>query len=413
MPCYVAGTSNAVIMDLAAFREERHYLYHYHQAQPDAGSFGNSTKGTKMKSLLTFILATIWLYGNAQYPGVEIQGSQIRKITSALVTNQEYELHIMLPSGYENSNKKYPVLYLMDSQWDFPLVTALYGQQYFDGFVPSVIIVGVTWGGTNPNPDSLRARDYTPTKEARSPQSGGAATFLSFMEKELFPFVEKNFKADTNDRTLMGCSLGGLFTLYALFTKPLLFQKYVAATPAIGWDNAVIYQFEKKYSLANITSHAKLFMCFGGVERGLPGFKKLVKHLSQRNYQHLQIQSGVLENIGHSGTKGEGYERGLQYVFGRASLKVRPPLLKKFVGIYKFPDGSGIETKVDNNQLVLYFSPTDKYVLHAATESTFYSTAEFLNISFQQDGNKNINALQIERFGGTKTANKLKKYGHE
>lgn len=360
-----------------------------------------------MKSLLTLIFAAISLYSYAQYAGVEIQGSQVRKLTSSIVANQEYQLHIMLPSGYENSNKKYPVLYLMDSQWDFPLVTALFGQQYYDGFVPSVIIVGVTWGGTRPNPDSLRARDYTPTKETGSPQSGGAVAFLSFMEKELFPFVEKTYKADPKDRTLMGCSLGGLFTLYALFTKPALFQKYIAATPAIGWNNEVIYQYEQKYSETNNNPHAKLFMCFGGVERGLPGFKRLVKNLSKRDYKHLLIHSRVLENIGHSGTKGEGYERGLQYVFGRPSLRMPAHLLNKYKGSYKMSNGNVIETKVENNQLVLYFCPTNKYVLDAASEANFYSTAEFLYVSFQEDANKKINALQLERFGGTQTANKL------
>ena len=171
----------------------------------------------------------------AQFPAFEIQGSQVRKLTSSIVANQKYVLQMMLPANYENSNKKFPVLYLMDLQWDFPLLTALYGQQYYDGFIPEMIIVGVTWGGTKPNPDSLRARDYTPTTEARSPQSGGAQQYLSALKNEVFPFIETNYKADKNDRALIGCSLGGLFTLYALFTEPGLFQRYVAATPAIGW----------------------------------------------------------------------------------------------------------------------------------------------------------------------------------
>jgi hypothetical protein len=89
--------------------------------------------------------------------------------------------------------------------------------------------VGVTWGGVRPNPDSLRARDYTPTKETRLPQSGGADQFLAFMKNELFPFMETNYKADSKNRILMGCSLGGLFTLYTLFTQPELFSGYAAA----------------------------------------------------------------------------------------------------------------------------------------------------------------------------------------
>src|SRR5215208_3227420 len=131
------------------------------------------------KTIVLFLIAfSVNVY--AQYQRVDIPGSEVRKITSSIVAGQEYELQILLPGNYKNSNKKYPVIYLMDSQWDFPLVKSLYGQHFYDGFIPELIIVGVTWGGVNPNPDSLRARDYTPTMENRLPQSGGADQFLSF-----------------------------------------------------------------------------------------------------------------------------------------------------------------------------------------------------------------------------------------
>jgi predicted alpha/beta superfamily hydrolase len=314
----------------------------------------------------------------------------------------------MLPSGYENSNKKYPVVYLMDSQWDFPLLTAIYGQQYFDGFIPPMIIVGVTWGGINPNADSLRARDYTPTKEARSPQSGGAAKFLSFIEKELFPFIENNYKVDKNDRTLIGCSLGGLFTLYALFTKPALFHRYIAATPAIGWDNEVIYRYEKEYFGQTQNPHAKLFMCFGGVERGLPLFEKLTRHLLQRNYKSLEIKTKVLENTGHSGTKAEGYTRGLQFIFERPSLNIAPSALQEYIGRYQLSNGNIAEIKLEDKQLSLRLSPNNKYSLQAATKTDVYSTAEFLNVIFNRDVNAKITGFELEQFSCIHSAVKIR-----
>ena len=343
----------------------------------------------------------------AQSPRVDISGSQLRKITSSIIAGQEYDLHIMLPGGYANSSKLYPVVYLMDSQWDFPLVTALYGQQYYDGFIPQLIIVGVTWGGKNPNPDSLRARDYTPTNVRGTPQSGGADKFLSFMKEELFPFIEKNYRADKNDRTLMGCSLGGLFTMYALFAQPGMFQRYVATSPAFMWDNNILYQFEKKYSSNKTNPPAKLFACVGGVERSVPGFQKLSQYLTDQHYSALQIESRVLENTGHSGTKGEGYARGLQYVFKRPSLQLNDLVLEKFRGKYQLPNGNTAEIKTENNQLVLYTSPNDKTPLFAASENEFYSTAQFLNITFKSDDNKNITSADVETFGGTMKVKKL------
>jgi predicted alpha/beta superfamily hydrolase len=332
----------------------------------------------------------------AQVQRVEIPGSQARTITSTIV-NQEYTLHISLPGGYAGSNKKYPVVYLMDSQWDFSLLTALYGEQYYDGFIPELIIVGVTWGGVNPNPDSLRARDYTPTRVTWTPQSGGAATFLSFMKNELFPFVETNYKADPNDRVLAGCSLGGLFTLFALFTEPGLFQRYIAASPAYGWDNEVIYKYEKAYFDSKPTASARLYMIMGGVERGVPGFEKLVSHLSGRHYSSLQFRAKVLENTGHSGTKGEGYARGLQYVYERPALQLDAALLNEYAGSYQ----SGIAIKNEGGQLALYFGNNNKYILYAAGETDFYATSEFLNIRFVKESGK-LKGFQLNRYGNSR-----------
>ncbi len=347
-----------------------------------------------MRNLFLIIFVTgVLAQAHAQFPRVDIPGSEIRKISSAIVTGQEYELHILLPGGYKNSNKKYPVVYLMDSQWDFPLVKSIYGQQYYDGFIPELIVVGITWGGTNPNPDSLRVRDYTPTNDGRQKQGGGADKFLSFMRNELFPFIESNYKADNKNRTIMGCSLGGLITMYALFSQPDMFTGYAAASPAIGWDREVIYQYEKKYFESNVSSPARLYMTFGGVERNVSGFEKLATYLNGRNYPSLKIKPVVLENTGHSGTKSETYGRGLQYIFERPKLKLASAVLEKYTGLYESAE-SKVEIRNEEGRLVFYFSPTYKYSLFAATETDFYSTAEFFNIHFNSNW-----IFELEQYG--------------
>ena len=341
------------------------------------------------------------------YPEVQIAGSEIRKITSQIVNGQEYVLQISLPAGYANTNKKYPVVYLMDSQWDFPLVSALYGQQYYDGFIPEMVMVGITWGGDYPNPDSLRARDYTPTMEKGLPQSGGADKFLSFIKNEVFPFIEKNYRVDENDKTLMGCSLGGLFTMYTLFTQPKMFNRYIAASPAFMWDNSVLYQYEKKYYESKSNSLAKLFMCVGGVETSVPGFQKLAKFLDDRHYSSLEIESRVLENTGHSGTKGEGYARGLQFVFKRPSLQLSSTILDQYTGTYKFDNGTTVNVKPENRMLAAYASNM-KYTLQAASETDFYMTSSFLKIHFKKDEKENVLGFQLDRYGSSEFANKIK-----
>ncbi len=358
-----------------------------------------------MKNILLTLLVINVLSANAQhYPPVTIPGSEIRKISSSIVGGQEYELQILLPAGYEGSNKKYPVIYLMDSQWDFRVVKSIYGQQYFDGFIPELIVVGITWGGVHPNPDSLRARDYTPSNEARLLQSGGADKFLDFIQTELFPFMEKNYRVN-EDRTLMGCSLGGLFTLYTLFTHTDMFTGYAAASPAVGWNNEVLYQYEKTFADQKLNKPVRVYMTVGDVERGRPVFEKMANKMLGRNYANVTQRSKVLENTGHSGTKSETYSRGLQYVFERNQLKLRDAVLNKYVGTYQFTNGNTIEIKNEGHQLYCYLSPQNKVVLYANTENHFYATHEFFNIYFKEN-NGHVEGLDWVRYGNSQFAKK-------
>ena len=361
-----------------------------------------------MKKLLLISL-TMFLseFMIGQSNEVTIPGSQTKKFTSSIVTGQEYVLQISLPASYNKTNQKYPVVYLMDSQWDFPLLTALYGQQYYDGFVPEVIIVGITWGGNHPNPDSLRARDYTPTNEKGLPQSGSADKFLSVIKNEVFPLVEKNYRVDANDKTLIGCSLGGLFTMYALFTHPDMFNRYVAASPAFTWDNNILYKYEDQYHSNKSNPSAKLFMCVGGVETSVPAYEKLTEFLNNRHYSNLQIESKVLDNTGHSGTKGIGYEKGLQFVFKRPSLRLSSKILEQYGGAYKLDDGTIVNVKPDSGSLIASLS-NNTFKLFASSETDFYLTAFFLKIHFVKDDNGNVSGFQLDRYGSSEFAKKIK-----
>ncbi|MGC4101877.1 alpha/beta hydrolase [Ferruginibacter sp.] len=358
------------------------------------------------KMIVTLFVLHCFAVNAQQYPRVDIPGSEVRTITSNIVAGQQYELHILLPGGYANSTKKYPVVYLMDSQWDFPVVKSIYGQQYFDGFIPELIVVGVTWGGVKPNPDSLRARDYTPTNEARLPQSGAADKFLDFMKKELFPFMNTNYKVDESNRTLMGCSLGGLFTLYTLFTHTDMFTGYAAASPAVGWDNEVLYKYEKIFTAKKQEKQLRVYMTVGDVERSRPVFEKFAAAMQAQHYSNVSLRSKVLENTGHSGTKSETYSRGLQYVFEKNRLKFSNEELKKYTGTYQAGDNT-IEIRNENDQLVWYNAADNKFALFANTSQHFYATHEFFNVYFKETDGK-ITGFDLAKYGSTQSFTKTK-----
>ncbi|MER8829118.1 alpha/beta hydrolase-fold protein [Mesorhizobium sp. M0938] len=81
-------------------------------------------------------------------------------------------------------------------------------------------------------------------------RTGGAEEFLAFIEDELKPWVASRARIDSGRQTLYGHSFGGLFALYALFTRPLAFQTWIAASPAIYWEDRLIDRFLQAFETA-------------------------------------------------------------------------------------------------------------------------------------------------------------------
>jgi predicted alpha/beta superfamily hydrolase/quercetin dioxygenase-like cupin family protein len=325
---------------------------------------------------------------------VEIPNTQSLVLHSALA-DRDYVLHVNLPANYEAAgDKRYPVVYLLDGQWDFPLLYAIYGEQYFDGFIPAFITVAITWGGANPDYDKLRARDFTPSSPDGSANWGNAPRFLSFIRRELVPFMDGKYRTLKDERTLIGSSLGGLFTLYALFTGPDLFNHYVLTSPALQWDNSVLDSFEKEFAEKGSERPVRVFMAVGALEPNAQAFLQYVGHLAKAQYHGLQVESRILDNIGHSGTKAEGYSRGLQSVFARPAIRLSPSALTSFAGSYS----AGNETLIirrDKDHIDLTRNGGPSIPLTAETENDFYVRGVFINLHFKKDDQGHVEGVQF------------------
>lgn len=230
-------------------------------------------------------------------------------------TGRSYDLYIHKPADFDkNKDKKYPVLYLLDGQWDFKLLDSVVGGLVFDKWMPDIVIVGITYSGAHPDYDALRATDYTPTPGDRK-GSGDGPKFLHFMKAELIPFIELNYRGEPTRRILGGHSLGGLFTLYAMLTDPTLFWGYLAGSPAIPWGNDFLVKQEAEYAKQHQDLPARLFCAVGGAEPLLTPGINFVKTLAARNYNGLHWDGRVIEAERHSGVKPEFYNRGLRFLF--------------------------------------------------------------------------------------------------
>jgi len=184
-----------------------------------------------------FIICSILLAANftvsAQTATVKpLTVGEVRTIKSKTL-NEERTLNIYLPQGFDKA-KSYPVIYLLDGSMneDFIHVSGLV--QFFNQMysMPETIVVGIA------NVD--RKRDftfYTNLKDLQKdyPTTGHSDKFITFLEKELKPYVESQFK--TTEKYLFGQSLGGLLATEILLKKPEMFNNYFIISPSLWWDD--------------------------------------------------------------------------------------------------------------------------------------------------------------------------------
>ncbi|MFY0674785.1 MAG: prolyl oligopeptidase family serine peptidase [Bacteroidia bacterium] len=173
---------------------------------------------------------------------------------------EQRDFYVQLPEYYIDG-EKYPVAFVIDGDFLLPTVTNVQSH-YSGGFTPDMILIGIS----NLN---NRARDLTTSKLTEmygmpyTRENGEAVHFLSFIEKELIPYVEAKYPVN-GYRTLIGHSYGGLFTIYTLLNKPHLFNSYVAIDPSLDWDEQKLVKEAELHLKENDYSNKFLFMSLNG-----------------------------------------------------------------------------------------------------------------------------------------------------
>jgi len=252
--------------------------------------------------------------------------TQRRNLTSE-ITGRTYQISVALPENYATSNKTYPVLYVVDANGRFGTVVETAQVLQADSkinTVPELIIVGIGYPvGRFTNVFKLRDVDLTPTEDPRllPDGSGGAPGFLDFIRRELIPLVELEFRANPADRALLGHSLGGLFSLYALLEGEGTFQRIIAASPSIGWDDRVTFKMESAFAENHDSLPANLYLSSGFLEddeewgESVSNVKELVAILDARNYSGLQIKTAYFEDETHLSVIPAAISRGLRAIY--------------------------------------------------------------------------------------------------
>jgi len=200
-----------------------------------------------MKHLfIIFFVLAISFFAKAQSNKIEIG---IIDTINSKILNEKRAIWIYNPkreAQSASSKLHYPVIYLLDGDWHFvSVIGMLQHLSYTNGntICPEMIVVGI--------PSTDRYRDLTPTCDsAYSVNSGGNEKFLSFIEKELIPYIDSAYPVEPY-RMLIGHSLGGLTVMNALENHSNLFNAYVAIDPSMWWNN----QNSLKETINSLSNH--------------------------------------------------------------------------------------------------------------------------------------------------------------
>jgi len=274
-------------------------------------------------------LALLPVAAAAQQP-YTLEGTEVHELGA-------YTLFIALPASYKTAAaRRYPVLFVTDANYAFPLVRSI-GRRVGDQGrgLDEFILVGLGYARGD-TPEYSRRRDYTPSAggdrdatsdmPGRPPLFGQAEAYRRYIAEAVFPFIEKTYRADMARKVFAGHSYGALLGVHVLFTAPAMFGHYVLGSPSLWFDRRVMFAREKAYAGEHRDLPARVLLAAGAFEAVRQGDRRYnrdidIVHdmlafeqaLKSRRYPGLRIASQVIADEDHLSVAPAILTRGLRW----------------------------------------------------------------------------------------------------
>jgi predicted alpha/beta superfamily hydrolase len=231
-----------------------------------------------------------------------------------------FYIDVQVPNHYfEKPDNKYPTLIFVDGNFFFPMMAPIISQYEFTGLLHPAIVVAVGYKSF-PMMDSLRIRDYMFPKALPSDEikaDGGGQKFYDFITKELLPKIDKEYRTEPTNRSLLGHSFGGYFVLYGLMNqlqnKTHDFKSFVSASPTLWYNNFYLNQLPDL--LDKSEGPLGIFVSVGGREDStwsVKPVKDLTTEIQKRNIKGLDFKSRIYNHLEHMDVAVLSFTKGLQ-----------------------------------------------------------------------------------------------------
>ena len=151
----------------------------------------------------------------------------------SVVLGMDRRVYVYTPAGYENSNVKYPVFYLLHGAGGDEDAWTTMGRagQILDNLIaqgkakPMIVVM------TNGNANQAASQNDVPLPQVQGEQGMAAyrryaGKFEEHLVKDVVPFIEKNFRVynDKDHRAIAGLSMGGAHTQTITNNNPTMFS---------------------------------------------------------------------------------------------------------------------------------------------------------------------------------------------
>ena len=224
--------------------------------------------------------------GAAEPAPYQLDNTEVRDLP-ARALQRDYQLYVALPDSYGTGGRRYPVVFVTDANYAFPVVRNIAQRLHKHAGLEEAIIVGLSYAKGDSGVYSRR-RDYTPTVPGdgnavstyRSDMPGRAAAFGEaqaygrYVTSEVLPFVGAHYRADMRRTVFVGHSYGSLLGLQILFDQPAAFAHYILGSPSLWFDHGVPFARERSWAAGHHDLPASVYFGIGGTETLAPGKKR-------------------------------------------------------------------------------------------------------------------------------------------
>jgi predicted alpha/beta superfamily hydrolase len=248
---------------------------------------------TKNSAGLMLITVLIFSLSSLAFANTNDSAERTKVISLESETlNEIREIFTRTPPSYDPENREYPVVYVLDGEWNFEFVASYLDYMFTHNIYPEMIVTGVR----NVN----RNRDYVPRADIYFEDTGEADTFLKFLKNEWIEEIEKKYPA-SDERFLIGHSFGGVFTLHTLFSDPVLFDAYIALGASAWIAEGVLLEEAQDYFANPADADAFVYMAVGEGDGGptVPSSRELAELFEKNAPESLEWTFEITPKTDH------------------------------------------------------------------------------------------------------------------